>query len=252
MKTRLQFHVLIAAFVAATALIACSDDDNGPAGPGDTTPPAVSTVTAEDASHINVRFSESIDRESAETTGNYTIVESGTPITAAPGDPVAIVSATLDNDQRTVVLTTGVAMTATGYDLTINGVADTDGNVITADVQKHFQGSAAPDDTPAEIVYHDPASGETGVPPAEPIQITFSEPVPTATVEAGLDLLLNGTTPVPVVITTTDNVHFTVEPVLALNANSQYVIEVTGIQDMTGNVTPETQWTFHTSTEVEN
>jgi hypothetical protein len=251
MKARLQFHVLVAALLAASALVACSDDDdNGPAGPGDTTPPTASSVTAVDANHIDVRYSEMVDRESAESESNYSIVETGVPLpSSAPGDPVAIVSASLKSDNRTVVLTTATALVTTGYELTINGVEDTDGNTITEAVEKQFLGTDDGDETPAEVVYRNPTSNETGVDRVAPIEITFSEPVQSATVDTGVALTLNGN-PVDVTVTTTDQVHYTIQPLTPLGGNVEYTITLTGAQDMTGNLTQDVVWSFRTAMDL--
>jgi hypothetical protein len=50
------------------AFVACSDDGGTSGGTPDTTPPAVTSVTAIDRFHLDVAFSEHLGRESARKT----------------------------------------------------------------------------------------------------------------------------------------------------------------------------------------
>jgi methionine-rich copper-binding protein CopC len=251
MNHPLRFHILGIALVSVLAVFACSDDD-GPTGGGttDTTPPGVASITAADANHVEVVFSEAVTRASAEDTDNYTIIL-GTPHPvaqrksgAAAGGTVSVFAASLQSDNKTVILSTGT-MTATGYTLSINGVSDTHGNVIEEQLNEGFQGSNAADNTPAVITHRVPAPNATGVPIAVVIEVDFSEQVQFGSVDAGFSMS-DGTNVVDVTLFTEDSVHFTAshDP---LDLNTNYTIELTGVLDNSGNVTPDAEWTFRTT-----
>lgn len=254
MKTWLRYSAMVAAAITAFAFAACSDDNNnGPTGP-DTTGPKVSSVTSVDANHVNVKFSEEVDRSSAEDEGNYSIVETGpspSPASLAPGDPVAVTNASLRDDGRTVMLTTGSPMTTTGYRVIVNNVEDVNGNEVDNGTQKEFAGSSTPDHTAPEIIHKVPSANATSVNRNDPITIEFSEPLGADNFNSSFTLTSNGTE-VPVEITSSDNVHFTVDPTSILGSGKLYTISLSGVQDITGNTMTDTEWSFHTATSTDN
>ncbi len=81
----------------------------------DTTPPDIVSVTVN--SPVQVLFSEPLDEASAANVSNYMI---------EPG--ITISSATLEDDLRTVILTTSDHSQNVDYTLTVNGVMDVNGN----------------------------------------------------------------------------------------------------------------------------
>jgi len=83
--------------------------------PSDNTPPTILDVTAH--SPVHVLFSEPLDQTSAEITANYSI-----------SPPVTIISATLQEDLRTIILETSDHQGGIDYTLTVNGVMDVAGN----------------------------------------------------------------------------------------------------------------------------
>jgi methionine-rich copper-binding protein CopC len=241
MKKRLSLVTVAAATAAVLAFAACSNDDNNGTGPGtDTTPPTVSSVTSVDARHVNVRFSEPVDRTEAETESNYTIEET------APSTTVSIMNASLGSDGRTAMLTTTDSLTTAGYTITISGIEDRNGNEIKSATTKEFAGSSLADATPPQIVHRTPDSDATGVSPSDSITVEFSEPLAASNFETAFAMTSEGNA-VPVTITTSDNVHFTIHPNATLNTGKLYTISLTGVQDVEGNVMTNTTWSFHTS-----
>lgn len=79
---------------------------------GDTTPPAIETVTASDGARVTVAFTEAVDRTSAETAGNYAI-----------GNGIAVQSAILEAADA-VVLSTSTLQQNVEYVLTVRDVFD--------------------------------------------------------------------------------------------------------------------------------
>lgn len=240
------------AVLALLMIAACSDDDN-PAGPGttpDTTPPSVSLVTAIDAGHIEVVFSEAVTRASAENTANYSIVattiaSSTREQSTAAGGGLSIVAASLGSDNRKLTLTTTPAMLATGYSINIQNIVDRAGNPMGQPVEKAFAGSTAADNTSPALVFRKPADGATNVSVTDLIELTFSEPIQQSSLEASFGLS-SGQGIVAVAFSTTDDTHFygAHEP-LALNLNYEIVIH--GVLDYAGNPSSHTAWTFQTT-----
>ncbi len=84
----------------------------------DSDAPIISDVVVNDASWIEVRFNERIDKTTAETISNYSIT----------GD-VSISGAFIYNDTKVLLLTSGLEIG--NYTITINGVEDLHGNAIS-------------------------------------------------------------------------------------------------------------------------
>jgi len=86
--------------------------------PVDNTPPTAVLVSGVgDGARIHVVFSEKVDRTGAQTAANYVIA-------AAGGGSVAVSSAVLGADQKTVTLTTSGLTQGTSYSLSIGNVRD--------------------------------------------------------------------------------------------------------------------------------
>ncbi len=107
----------------------------------DTTPPVVVSAVSLDSTTVDIAFSEQIERMAAESPVNYAI----TPELAVNG-------AVLLPDGKTVRLTTAPQMWGTQYTLTVTGVSDVSGNIIsgTAGNTAEF---AAVDNIPPELKY---------------------------------------------------------------------------------------------------
>ncbi|MHC4148426.1 MAG: LamG-like jellyroll fold domain-containing protein [Planctomycetota bacterium] len=90
----------------------------------DVTPPSILSVTVN--SPVHILFSEPLDEATATDISNYSI---------SPG--ITIYSATLEQDLRTVVLTTSDHVEGVEYVLTVNGVKDVAGNPILGATQTY-------------------------------------------------------------------------------------------------------------------
>jgi hypothetical protein len=233
--------------------VGCSEDstptDDG--GNVDTTPPAVSTVTPIDASHIDVAFNENVSRSSAEDDGHYIIIEQTTAYSAqmkspaAPGDTLHVAAASLKSDNRTVSITIEGVMFAAPYELTVIGVKDMNGNEIDTPVVTSFTGTTASDVTPPEIVYRSPAPNATGVGVGSPVVIQLSESVDYGNfVSAASWTSLGG----PVTFNVqSDDAYFSLVSTSLLSLNTVYTVTLTGVEDPSGNIMPTASWSFTTT-----
>lgn len=254
-----RFLVTVSMFLVLVAIAACSGDDS-PSGGGkaDTTAPTMSNVDAIDANHIDVTFNENLQRASAEDGGNYVIVESSTPLPeassfgTAPGETLAVFTAVLKSDKRTVSLTTD-AMTAVPYDMSVTGVADASGNEISEAVSSPFTGSADPDLTPPELVSHVPASNATGVAVGTSLTLVFSEAVTYASVMSGVSWTSNAGDVIFDALSEDNGVHVTITPSDPLALATKYTVTLDGVEDYDSNAMPTpVTWSFTTTGTVDH
>jgi len=94
--------------------------------------PSLHQVRPLDETHLAVIFGKVVEQTSAETTANYSVLD-------ASSNPLAVASASLEGDGRSVVLTLGEAMTeGASYTLAVTGVQDTFGNTVAPGSQLDF------------------------------------------------------------------------------------------------------------------
>ncbi len=132
---------------------------------GDQQAPTLVSVVPLDSKHLQVRFSEPVEPSSAETAGNYQI-ENG----------LAVNSAVLQNDNKTVHLTTAEHTAGTDYTLVVNGIRDraVPPNEIAADSRVSYSVNGNSDDTTPPTIILASLSSSTQ------LVIRFSEPVDVA------------------------------------------------------------------------
>lgn len=93
----------------------------------DTSPPTLVSANAPGGNSVSVVFSEALNEAGAETGGNYSI-----------NGGVSVSSATLQGDNKTVLLSTSALTQNTTYTLTVNNVEDLNNNEIAANSQINF------------------------------------------------------------------------------------------------------------------
>jgi len=242
--------------------LGCSSDE-GPSGggPPDTTPPVVTSVTAMDATHVQVTFDEQVSRPSAERTDHYSIVEITAAETATratgtgeePNDPetalptqVEIAAAVLQSGGKTVLLTTGTNMSTNAYDMLVSGVSDASGNKMTGVSTTEFTGQNTPDLTAPFIVMRTPGAGATGAGTSQPVTVSFSEPMADVTVlEAFSWTSSKGS--VRFSMQKTNETEYAFSPLSPIDRSTIYTVTLTGAaRDWAGNSLAQTSWTFTT------
>jgi hypothetical protein len=252
--------ILALLLAGALALAACGDDSNPTGGGGngdgttDTSPPGIASVNAVDERHVDVEFDEAVLRETAERRDNYIIVEVAGPAPvsrAAPDDTIRVGAAALDDDGKTVHLTTDESMLDADYEITITGVQDTKGNTINEPASDSFRGSPDPDVTAPTIVYRSPEPGEEGVGIGQPVVVGFSESMDYGSVLSAFSWT-GGGGPVDYDVDTWDGNTFVFTPLAALMNNTTYDVMLTGeAQDGAGNSLTSTVWSFTTTPDVD-
>ena len=124
-----------------------------------------------------------------------------------------------------------------GYTISIGaGATDLAGNHLQNAFSYNFKTGLAPDVTPPTVVSTTPSAGATGVDPAAPLSVSFSEPMDPASTQSALSMTSpSGTTKVNV-NWSVDNktVTFNLSPLPPLNTNVSWEIG-TGAADTSGN-----------------
>ncbi|MCI0494766.1 Ig-like domain-containing protein [candidate division KSB1 bacterium] len=97
--------------------------------PDDTTPPTLSQVQILDATHVDVTFSEAIEKNSGESIQNFQI-----------NNNITIYFAGLDQNNRTVHLVTSAHQSGSTYTLVVNNIRDraTQPNTIATNTTKQY------------------------------------------------------------------------------------------------------------------
>lgn len=259
-RSRVQFLLLL------LVAMGCGEDSgSGPPPSNDTTPPAITSVTALDLIHVSIVFGEAVDKLSAEHAVNYTVVEESTPVarstggasndagqSSAPGDTLAVGTATLSSDQETVLVTLFEAMGANPYRVDVHNVEDLNGNKITTTQSSSFTGTINPDTTPPEIVARTPVPNAANVGVGESIVIQFSEPMDPNSVMSAFSLECAGSD-VAVRFSGLDNA-FMFTPVQSLGNGRACAARISSTaRDVSGNsLTPAmTTWNFSTRTTAD-
>jgi hypothetical protein len=133
----------------------------------------------------------------------------------------------------------GLLAPNTQHTLTIeNTVSDIAGNHMASAFTSTFATQTGTDTYPAVITNVSPSNGTTGVPPTNPIVITFSESMNPITLSSGNCYINdNSSNAVPSTIgLSAGGTQVTITPIQPLFANASYSINITtGAQDVAGN-----------------
>ncbi len=221
------------------AFAGCDDGSPADGDIADTTPPTLEDVVAFDWSHLEVRFNEDVNRETAEYAKNYLII--GEETIPVGSDTIRVDSAALRPDKRTVFLTAGGTMAEPDYDLRVIGVRDASGNQIRKAAVVNFTSAHNFDYLPPDIVRIDPPPGATGVGIGQSVVIRFSEVTDVdqfewASAGGSVRFLAN--------MHGLNHILRALEP---LSLGTEYTIRMSGVHDRSFNDAPDTLWTFTTT-----
>ncbi len=188
---------------------------------------------------VEVIFNEKVDEATAQNVANYVI----------PG--LTVQSATVFKDTNTadgvdvydgrkVVLTTSAQSLGAVYELTITGVKDLAGNVITTPIKGQFAGKAADTVAPNSVS----ATARTNT----IVRLTFNEALDKASAETVANYVIPGLTVSKAELKADSNGAMTIVDLTtsAQTVGSVYKVTVTGVKDEAGNaiVAPGLSATF--------
>ncbi len=125
----------------------------------DQTPPSLTAVSPIDANTLLVSFDETLDQNSAENIGNYTI-----------DNGISINSATLDNDPSKVVLSVSNLFSGQNYQFSSSNIEDQSGNLSVLETMEFVYydiQNPAPFDILINEVFPSPDANITALPDAE-------------------------------------------------------------------------------------
>ncbi|MFD1736947.1 S-layer homology domain-containing protein [Bacillus salitolerans] len=137
----------------------------------DKTAPTVSTATARSGKFVTVTFSDAsqLDAAALSNVANYSINNELTV------EKVEVISNSIENNTKTVKLTTSTQTAGKVYKLTVDNLADVYGNVPSTDLTVNFAGTAldttgpnvtsatAKSNTKVEVVFHEELTKEDAI-----------------------------------------------------------------------------------------
>jgi hypothetical protein len=199
----------------------------------DTVPPTVVGVSPPDQvngvpinTQVLVQFSEPVNPL---TLGQVTVSSAGGPVTAVP---------TLSNGQTTLLLTPAIPLAAsTQYSVSVAGVQDLSGNVMTAAVTTSFVTGPGADLVRPQVSTVSPADGATGVATNAVVEAQFSKRMDALTItNAAFQVSPSGGNPIAGTITVAaDGRSATFTPSAPLSPSTTYRVRLSvGITDLTG------------------
>jgi len=181
--------------------------------PDDTTPPVLTDATILDATHVAVKFSEEIEKSSAESIQNYKI-----------NNNITIYYAGLDQNNRVVHLVTSPHQSGVTYTLTVNNIRDraTQPNIIAANSSKQYS-YFEEDKTPPSIY-------SVNIRNYNLVDVTFSEEVDQASAQDPQNYAINNGVNVLVAILNINlkTVHLSTT---THEANINYTITINNVLD---------------------
>ncbi len=208
----------------------------------DTTPPQMLQATPGDGQTglpLNAQIMLDFDKPLLGTSfGGVTLTQAG--------NPVALVQE--PDDLRRIRMAPAIPLQSnTTYTLTVQGVSDLSGNVMTAPVTQTFTTGSLMDLTAPGS----PTLLAPGAPNAA-IEISFKKPVSPATVDSQSITLSSISTfyiPVPATVAlSADGRLATLTPVSPLQPAAQYSVSLIDVRDLTGNAFPQISFENFTTT----
>jgi Bacterial Ig-like domain/Bacterial TSP3 repeat len=165
-------------------------------------------------------------------------------------------STTLSNDRLSLTFATIQPLSAsTTYTISVQGVRDAAGNVMTQPFQSSFRTGLAANKTTPGAVFTNPPNGATGVEINTPIQLQFSAPVNPSTLTSQIFQVVDGTTNSALSGTLqTDPYGFTASfvPAQPYGVGRLILVTVSGVKDVANNSFPLTSFSFTTGFNADN
>ncbi|GGI16604.1 hypothetical protein [Gottfriedia solisilvae] len=183
--------------------------------------PKVASVTAINATKLQVKFNKEVNETAAETAGNYTFVG----LKDKDGNAVTATAYELQEDNKTVVVTlSGAIANDTTFVTTVSEIATkADANVKTAKYTQTLTFSDTVRPALSEVKYTAPGKAE----------VHFTEELSTIGTVKVYDGLTDVTSTVYTVAHTAGQSFISLT---ALDANKEYKVVVTGAKDQSGNL----------------
>jgi trimeric autotransporter adhesin len=191
--------------------------------------PAVVSVSAINASQIVVKFNKAVDKTTAETTANYVL-------TKGDGSTIAVTSAKVKEDGKSVLLTVTPITTKTTFTLTVKNVK-LNGS-LTEVFPLYSQVLTVEDKENPEIT---DVVAKTNSDVATSVTVYFSEPVTAGAFK------INGAT--KSYRLASDGLSATISG-LSLDANKTHTLEIVNLTDTANNVNTLTSKTFNVTKDV--
>lgn len=191
--------------------------------------PKVESVSAINASQIVVKFNKAVDKATAETTANYVL-------TKADSTTIAVTSAKVKEDGKSVLLTVTPITTKTTFTLTVKNVK-LNGS-LTEEFPLYSQVLTVEDKVNPEIA---DVVSKTNSDVATSVTVYFTEPVTAGAIK------IDGVT--KAYSLATDGMSATISG-LSLDANKSHTLEIVNLTDTANNVNTLVSKTFNVTKDV--
>jgi len=173
LSANVPYYFAVTAYDTAGNESGYSAEVSGSFQPGDTEPPRIAGVAIPDEFHLEIQFSENIQKAIAEDAENYQI-----------SDGIQVESASLNANKKTVRLTTTQHLKNHEYTVTINNIEDEASNVIAANSTATYT-LVFVDNTP-------PVVAKSTMLDLDLIEVVFNEEIKKATAENIANYAING------------------------------------------------------------
>lgn len=180
-----------------------------------------------DRNHVDLVFSEKMDRASMGNRDNYAAVN-------ADGDTLTIHSANLLPDGQTVRLTTDRQETIT-YSILVSKAKDVAGNSLKPGSVLSFKGSSKADTTRPQVRSIYPPDGSIGVALDTTLEVVFSETMDTVSCSIRSGALIVLPPPTDSTLTWNEEMSVLSLPLVSLSAYKSSVHVTKGCKDYAGN-----------------
>jgi hypothetical protein len=189
--------------------------------------PKLAAARAADRNHVDVIFSEKLDRVTAARRQSYVV-------TSEEGDTLQVHSANLMPNGQTVRLTTQT-QESVRYSVFVSDITDAAGNELRPGSAESFEGSTERDSDRPQVKSIYPAEGSIGVPADSAVRVFFSETMDTSSVSLERGSLIVLPPPADSVLAWNDEMSSFSVPILALTSQKTSVYVMRGCTDYGGN-----------------
>jgi hypothetical protein len=189
--------------------------------------PKLAGVRAVDRNHVDLFFSEKMDRTAAARRQSYVAVD-------LESETLKVHSSHLLSNGQTIRLTTETQNTIE-YSIFVSRVTDAAGNEVRPGSMKSFKGSSERDTTRPQVREIYPADGSVGVPADSALLVSFSETMDTSSVSLAGGSVIVLPPPADSALRWNEEMSEFFLPILALTSHKASLHLTRGCRDYGGN-----------------
>jgi hypothetical protein len=208
-------------------LLICGCGKRGPPPSPDRWAPKLAGANPVDRNHLDLVFSEEMDKNAAGGIDSYTVVDD-------EGETLRVYAAYLLPNGQAVRLTTET-QESVKYSVFVSGVTDDAGNELRPGSAKSFRGSSDRDTTRPHVRTIYPSDGAISVPLDSTVQVVFSETMDTSSVSLAVGALIVLPAPTDSALVWNEEMSSISMPILAFTSHKASIYVTGGCRDYGGN-----------------